>query len=414
MAPVGKVLYVVSRFPQISATFTAHEMAALREAGVEVEVASVWKSAEGTLPHPVEQTFLPGLIQLRLADLGLWLRAARAVLRRPQVLGLCLRLFGAHLNSIYAVAKALTTIPKGLALGEIARKQKFDQLHAHFLTAPAAAAMLASAVSGIPYSVTIHAFDIFATEPRLRNSAVRLKCERAALNVVISDFNRRFIHERWKGIRGRFEILYNGIDLNLFHNPTPAQYTAGTPLRILSNGRLVSKKGFEYLIRAVAQLITEGAAVELRIIGEGPLMEPLRRLCAELGVADHVHLLGKMTQTQVVAEYQQAHLFVLACAIAPDGDMDGMPTVLLEALAMAVPSISTQVSGVPEIIRDGETGLCVPPHEVQPLVSAIKSLRDDPQRARKMAQAGRALIEQSFDRACSAQRLLSLWQEIHP
>ncbi|CAG1010635.1 MAG: glycosyltransferase family 4 protein [Anaerolinea sp.] len=414
MSPVGKVLYVVSRFPQISATFTAHEMAALTEAGVQVAVASVWRPAQGTIPHPVEQSFLPGLIHLRLSDPGLWFRVGRAILRRPLVLWLCLRLFVAHLNSIYAVAKALTTIPKGLALGEIAHQQRFDQIHAHFLTAPAAAAMLASAVSGIPYSVTIHAFDIFATEPRLRNSAVRLKCERATLNVVISDFNRRFMQERWKGIRGRFEVLYNGIDLNLFRNPTPARYSPGMPLRILSNGRLVFKKGFEYLIRAVAQLIAEGASVELRIIGEGPLMEPLRGLCAELGITQHVHLLGKLSQTQVVAEYQQTHLFVLACAVAPDGDMDGMPTVLLESLAMCIPSISTKVSGVPEIIRDGETGLCIPPHDVEALVRAIQNLRDEPEKAHRMAQAGRALIEQSFDRTRSAQRLLNLWQEMHP
>ncbi len=409
---VNKVLYVVSKFPSVSATFTAYEMAAIQALGTDVHVASVWNSDDPDRPHDVEKPFLDKIFHLRLSNPAVWGRAIQQLAQKPALFGVLYQLFVGHLVSIYALLKLLAGIPKGLYLGYLIKQHGFDFIHAHFLTSPTTVALIASKVSGVPYSVTIHAIDIFGTDPKVVNGGVEVKCENAAANVVISDFNRRYILERWPGVEARFEIIYNGVDLSLYDNTVPKKTFDDTTYRILSNGRLIEKKGHDYLIRAFAKLLQDGLDAQLSIIGNGPLMDNLQALTKELGVTDRVHFLGRMSQAEVVENYRSCDLFALACAVAPNGDMDGLPTVLIESLALEVPSISTQVTGVPEIIIDNETGLCVPPHDVDAFHGALKQMIDNPADAERMAQAGRKLVVEKFDRYKNAETLLSLWNEL--
>ena len=157
----------------------------------------------------------------------------------------------------------------------------------------------------------------------------------------------------------------------------------------------------------------DGVPVTLSIIGNGPQEDDLRDLVRTLDLEDHVvHFLGTMTQKAVIDHYRTCDLFVLACAVASNGDMDGLPTVLIESLALEIPSVSTQVSGVPEIIIDGETGLCVPPHDVDALAGAIRYMIEHPDAAQQMAKQGRTLVESRFDRQKNADVLYDLWKDI--
>lgn len=406
---VHKILYVVSRFPSISATFTAYEMAAVQALGVDVHVASAWRSEAPDQPHEVEKPFLNKLHTINLKNPEVWLRAVQMLIQKPALFGVLYQLFVGHLVSVYALLKFLAAAPKGLYLGYYIQDKGFDLLHAHFLTTPTTVALIASKVSGVPYTVTIHAIDIFGTDPKVINGGVEVKCSNAATNVVISDFNRRYILEKWSRVQAQFEVIYNGVNLALFDPTVPKKQFDDGIYRILSNGRLIEKKGHNYLIEAFAKLLADGVPAHLSIVGDGPLMNELKALANRLNVADSVTFYGRMSQAEVLQTYRECDLFALACAIAPNGDMDGLPTVLIESLALEVPSVSTQVTGVPEIIVDGETGLCVPPHDVDAFYTALKYMVEHPQEAEQMAKRGRELVENQFDRDKNAEALLKMW-----
>ncbi|MEO8393962.1 MAG: glycosyltransferase family 4 protein [Chloroflexota bacterium] len=407
---IRKVLYVVSNFPSLSATFTAFEMASIQSLGAEVHAASLWSGEVSDQPHEVEQQFLDRLLLPRLSDPVVWLRAFQQLIYRPALFLLIFRLALAHCVSIYAFAKLLATLPKGLYLGWWARQNQVDQIHAHFLTTPALAALLASQSSGIPFTVTIHAFDIFALTPRLRNAAISLKCQRAQFNIAISLFNIEYIRLHWPETHGRFRVIHNGIDFTLFQGmATP--FADPEHIRIFSNGRLIPKKGHDDLIRAVGQLRARHYPVQLAIVGQGPEEERLKALVADLNLGEHVHFLGARSQTELVALYQESDIFALACVRSPDGDMDGLPTVLIEALALALPTVSTHVSGIPEIIRDGDTGRCVPPRDPTAFAEALVWMINHPQQAREMGLRGQSFVRAEFDSRRNAAKLFSLWEK---
>ncbi len=409
--PLKKVLYVVSRFPSLTTTFTAYEMSTIQQSGVDVHVATVWPSEDDNEPQTVERQFIDKTCELRLTNPALWLRSIQQIFLKPHILILIFRLLVGHFNSIYAPLKLLVSLPKGLYLGYWVKKHGFQHIHAHFLSSPATVALIASRISGVPYTVTIHAFDIFATSPYERNASIPLKCEKAAACIVISNFNLEYMRKTWPNIGGRFELIYNGIDADIFTN-NGKRATDPSEFHILSNGRLVQKKGHAYLLEAVAKLRKQDRNVKLQIIGGGPLEVELRELADRLGITEHVTFTGKMLQEEIIEQYRKSDMFVLACAISDDGDMDGLPVVLVEALAMEIPTVSTQVSGVPEIVQDRVTGLCVPPHDSHALADAMAYLMDHPDEATKMARAGREVVAKQFNRHESARMLLQLWQKL--
>lgn len=412
-----RVLYVVSRFPCISTTFTTNEMAAIAAEGVDVWVAPIWPPQAGHTPHAVEVPFLSKIVRTNLLALQTWLMIGMALLRHPLAVLTLLRLVPGHLQSIYQLLKLGAAIPPGLYLGRWCETHGVEHIHSHFLSTPTTVALIASAVSGVPFSFTAHAFDITSQHPQHVSGSKSYKCRRAMFGVTISHFNRRYMQANWRGIdRTRIEVLYNGIDTSLF---TPAGEAdqpargADAPVRILSVSRLAEKKGFEYLIRAVAQLRTAGREVRLDIYGDGPLHATLQALIDELGQNDGITLHGPIGQNELATRYQEADLFALASVPLEHGDMDGLPTVLIEALAAGLPAVSTQVSGIPEIIRHEETGLCVPPRDVDALAAALARLIDDPAAARAMGQRGREVVLAEFDRRNNAQRLLDMWRAAH-
>jgi len=413
-----RILYVLSRFPNVSTTFIANEMTALTELGADIHIAAIWRSLDGE-PHATERAFLNRLMRPNIRSLWLWITALAQIIRKPSLIGVILRLMIGHTVSMWALIKLLVNIPKGLMIGAWVRAHKIDHIHAHFLTAPATVALIASKVSGVPFTVTVHAFDLYDDSPRNRNGSVRYKLESAARVVCISAYNRRYLTRfspfpTQSGSGEKLHVVYNGISLDLF-SPPPIRRPIPRHAHIVSNGSLIAKKGHDVLIRAVAALHAAGYRVTLDIIGRGALEPALRALATELGLTDAVTFAGIMTQTQVVERYHAADVFALACIIAPDGDRDGIPTVLIEALAVELPTVSTTVSGVPEVIIDGETGRCVEPTPIA-IADAIRGLIDQPDQTRAMAQRGRAHVRARFDRDNNARRLYDVFESAqeHP
>lgn len=408
-----RVLYVVSRFPSLSTTFTTNEMAAVAARGVSVYIAPIWKTPANQPPHASEEALLSRVVRPTWRHPRTWRRVLKAA-TRPQAWGVIARLVPGHLTSAYLPLKLLSAIPRGLFWGQWCVDNHIDHIHAHFLTSPATVALIASAVSGVPYSYTAHAHDITARRPPITSGSVELKARRAALGVTISHYNRRYMLQRWPRLANtRLEVIYNGIDTGLFRPHTARAHDPQADKRVISVSRLVPIKGHEFLIRAVAQLRREGVGLRLDMYGEGPQRRALQKLIDELDAHAYIRLCGAIVQEALAEELRAADVFALASVLLPKGDCDGLPAVLAEALACGLPTVSTQVTGIPEIIQDGVTGLCVPPGDVSAMAEAIRWVLDHPAEAAAMARRGRQLVEEQFDRHKSAQKLLACWREIH-
>jgi glycosyltransferase involved in cell wall biosynthesis len=295
-------------------------------------------------------------------------------------------------------------VGKAIDVAEDAQARGIDHLHAHFATSSADVARGASRLSGIPYSVTAHAKDIYldAHDP----ARLRSRLRDGAFVVTVCDANREWI-ESVGGEGTRVARIYNGLDLEEF---SPRDRRPNGTFRILGVGRLVPKKGFDTLVRSCAALARRGIPFECRIAGDGEERDALHRLVAGEGMESHVRFLGPLPNERVREEMHAADVMALPCRIADDGNRDALPTVLLEALALELPFVSTPVTGIPEIAGNEEGGLLVPPDDPDALTEALVALHADPARRQALGRAGRQRAVALFDGRRSAADLLSLFR----
>lgn len=410
----ARVLYLVPRFPHLNTTFIANEKTEVAAMGIEVSIAPLWRPVDGQPVNRLEGPFADRVVECWLTDVRVWLGALLALLRAPRAGWAILRLVPGHLRSPLLPLKLGAASVKGLYLGRWCRRNRMEHIHAHFLTSPTTAALVASAASGIPFTFTAHAFDITSRDWRVVNGSVAYKCRRAAFGVTIAEANLRYMRERWRAARrNRIEIVYNGIDPTDWTPRLRRERPRARAARVLSVGSLVVMKGHEHLVRAVAEVRSRGYDVSLDVFGDGPLRASLEGLIATLGVEGSVRLRGLAPNEEIQECMHSADLFALACVRAPWGHADGLPTVLIEALAVELPTVSTELSGIPEVVIDGGTGRCVPPGSVSELADAIAWTVDNPDQAVELASAGRRLVLERFDRRKNAATLVSLWRDWH-
>jgi len=385
-----KVAYVVSLFPKISETFILREMQALQERGIEIVVVSL-KGRREPIAHAGAESFLERTVYVDDAGRALasFLRRAwRQPLAAMRLLG---RVIAAHATRPLQLAKAISLVAVSARVADEVRERRADRVHAHWATWPALVAWAVGRLEGIPYSITAHAHDIFLPNPMLRR-----KIEESEFAVTISDFNRRFLAERCGATAaGRIRVIHCGLPLEAYPRRRPAAAEGG-PL-LVSVGRLVDYKGFPVLLRAVALVRARSREVVCEIVGEGPLEGRLREEVGRLGLEDVVRLRGARTQDEVRDLLRAAAVCVLASERGRDGQMDGIPVVLMEAMALGAPVVSTRISGIPEIVEDGVTGLLAEPGSPESLAAAIERILGDANLAARLADAARLRIEEGFD-----------------
>ncbi len=390
----GPVLYVLKRFPRLSETFVLREILSLETLGERILIDSLL-AAEAGPRHPgldrlqAEVRYLPRHPHLRdspviRAHLGLAVRA-------PWLWGrLALR------------ARRSATWRRFLLAGLVAdraRRQRVRHIHAHFLTAAAEVARDASTLTRIPVSVTAHAKDIFQAD---NAPLVQTRAHGASALVTVSEYNAGYLR-RLMGNGPQIHCVPNGVEVAA----TGADRMDGP---VLCVARLVPKKGIDVLIEAAALLRSRIPSLHVEIIGGGPLEESLKLQAKVLGDTGRIRFLGPQASDQVEAAFRRCSMVVLACRVAEDGDRDGMPTVLTEALARGLPVVSTTVAGIDELVRDGETGLLVPPEDPAALADAIEVLRRDRELARRLGRAGRELVAERFDPKRSARLLQGVFE----
>jgi glycosyltransferase involved in cell wall biosynthesis len=377
-----RIAVLVKRFPRLSETFILNEFLELRRQGMRVDMYAIMDPNEHR-SHPEALALVPEVVYLQTGSIwGSFPSALRTIRRHP---------WGALRAAAWVLtrhsAAAVRNYVHAMVLIERLREGEPAHLHAHFLHSPAAISFIAQKISGQPYSLTGHAKDIYTTLPE----NVLMRCRQAEFVTTCTDANRRHLVEEIGLLPAQVRLCRHGVDVDRF-NADRCDPQSG---RILSIGRLVEKKGFDVLVRACGEVRRGGIDFELRIIGSGPLRDELLALAEDEGIADRVHLPGSMSQAELAEELAAAELFALTPMVMPDGDRDGIPNVVLEAMAAGVPVVASAVSGIPEVIEDGVNGRLVPPRSPSLLADALTELlRDAPQRARLAAAARRFVVEE--------------------
>jgi glycosyltransferase involved in cell wall biosynthesis len=349
------VLYVLKRFPRLSETFVLHELLRLQESGLQLGVDSL-RVPEDQPRHPELASFI----------------APVRVLERD------------------------TVEQQAMQVASRARIEGFTHLHAHFATGAADVAIAAGRLAGIPVTVTAHAKDIYHREyaPGLAD-----RLARASAVVTVTEYNAEHLRN-----------VLPTVPVHIVRNPIPTwpdrRRTIDGP--ILTVARLVPKKGMRTLLEALAVTSKRGG-VELEIVGDGPLRPQLEELAAELGISERVMFHGALAGPDVDAAYARASVFALPCRVDEDDDRDGLPTVLGEAMARGLPVISTDLVGIPELVHHEETGLLVPPDDVDALAAALVRLGEDVDLADSLARAGRDFAADLLDPKRSTDDLLRVF-----
>lgn len=383
------IAYLNSEYPSLSHTFIEREIRALRARGVDIRTFSV---------RPATKLGAAGAAHSAAAAETVVLQAGAATLFKDLVVGTLTRPLGV----IRALVESQRLSPPGLSyrlrhgayvvqgirLARLVRPVKIRHIHVHMANNGAAVAMLACVYDPrLSYSLSIHGSAEFF---HVDSWTLGPKVERAAFVRCISNFCRAQIMA-WSSPScwDRLHIVHCGVDPDAY-TPRPARKPGAGPLRILTVGRLHSIKGYEVLLRACARLAQAGLNFHLDMVGDGPLMAQLRALAASLGIAEHVTFSGGVDQDKVGAHYDRADVMVVSSF------MEGVPVVLMEAMAKRLAVISSRVGGVPELVRDGVDGTLVDPGSVESLAAALAPLARDPDSCARFGASARERILDDF------------------
>jgi colanic acid/amylovoran biosynthesis glycosyltransferase len=396
-----RVGYVLKRYPRISETFVASELIELERLGERLTVFAVSRPEE-PFTHRFVQELRADVVYLPHRPWREPVRVARA-LRRVVPSNARGWLSAARYSLWPPRRKGVRRLLQATVLRAEMDRAGIDHAHAHFATAAARLANLAWRMGGPSYSVTVHAKDIYHREVRLDH--LRDKLAPARFVATVSKANREHL-DSVLGLDGKLRVVPNSVNLRRLG---PPRARAGRDGPVLSVARLIEKKGLSDLIAASGILRLRGASPRLEIVGDGPLRPALAGAAARLGV--EVRFRGALPQEQVLELMERAAVFCLPCVVAADGDRDGLPTSVLEAMALGVPVVTTAVNGLAEAVLHERTGLIVPQGDPAALADAIERLRSDPLLAARLGAAGRRHVERNFSLEHSAALLRSMFPE---
>jgi glycosyltransferase involved in cell wall biosynthesis len=391
--------YLYSRYPVLSQTFCDMEMLELERRGFELVVGSIHPPLT-SIRHPhTRQLHAPVQYAPPPTIVRLWEQKARDEDRWPQ------QLIDAHQQKYGRTVKAATRARNASYFAELFQREGVTHFHVHFANRAAHTALFLKAISGIPFSLTAHGQDFMADLGN--DDLLREICDAAEFVAVETEYSRGLMQTRCPGAAEKIHRVYNGMDLTNFPDAT-SRIGGGAPVEILSVGRLVAFKGFEYLIEACEQLRQRSIQFHCEIIGDGPMREKLRHNIAELRLDGWVTLVGALPQDCVLEKLRGCDIFALASTTDDNGASDIFPTVILEAMASARPVVSTTLAGIPESVVDRETGLLVPAGESGLLADGLETLCRDGELRARYGAAGRARVEQHFQVARTVEPLIEL------
>ncbi|MCO5062848.1 MAG: glycosyltransferase family 4 protein [Rhizobiaceae bacterium] len=405
----GKLVIVLKGYPRLSETFIAQELRGLEQAGFELVIVALRRPTDKKR-HPVHDE-----IRAEVRYLPEYLHEEPARVMRALIAMVPTRGFWRALG-VFA-----RDLPRDISRNRVRR---FGQalvlahewpeggfwIHAHFAHTPASVARYAALMRGLPWTCSAHAKDIW-TSPDWELSE---KLSDARWTVTCTKTGFEHLRDLVGG-RSSVHLSYHGLDLDRFaHSAGRKQGRDGSSpskaVRIVSIGRAVEKKGFDTLLDALA-LLPDTLHWRLTHIGAGEKLPALKQQAERLGISEKIDWMGALAQEDVLARYRSSDIFALACRIAADGDRDGLPNVLVEAASQGLACVSTNVSGVPELLQDGENGFVVPPDDPEALASALARLAGDPKLRARFGKAAEQRVRAHFDYHSSIGQLKELFEQ---
>jgi glycosyltransferase involved in cell wall biosynthesis len=400
--------YIIGTYPLLTTTFIDREVETLRQMGMNIQLLSIRRppphvnltAKYGEMQQSIIYLLPVNRAQFILAHLYF------ALLHPLTYFTLLAFLFTQPHPNFKLRLKTLLHFAEGVYAAYLLRGRAWDHLHAHFVDRAATVALCVGRLLGASYSLTAHANDIYTQQVLIGEKIAGSK-----FTVTVSEFNKAYLLENYPELdRDKIYVLHPWVDMSGFQPPPVRSKQA--VLRILSVGRLVEKKGHQYLIEACHLLKLEGVNFECRIIGDGPLTHELQQDIERHNLQGWVELLGARPQSEVLRNLAWCDVFVLACVIAKDGDRDGMPVALAEAMAMAVPVISCRIVGIDELVRPA-AGVLVPPRDGAALAQALQTISALNESDRhKMGQCGREIVDTDFNLHKGIRQLMFLFQNI--
>lgn len=398
----------LSRFPTVTETFILREVTEMERQGQPVRLVPLIRENppvvhDAARPWVERALFTPWISPAILAA------NLAAFVRNPfRYLGTIVRLKLGTLKAPKTLIGTLGIFPKSVWLARRLTREGVRHIHVHYASHPATMALIVSRFAPITYSFTVHAFDIQGDR-----SLLDWKIRESRFVRSISQFNRRFLEGLYpKDASGKIEVIHVGIEPDVY--AANARRTPAVPGRILCVAGHRPYKGLPYLIEACRILRDDGVSFECNLVGHGPMHDELARMIADRDLGGRVRLIGPRPEEEVARMMSEASLFVLPSIVDKDGMMEGIPVALMEAMATGRAVVSTTTAGIPELVDDGVSGFLVPPQDPPALARAIRTLLDDPERAREMGRRGQDKVRAEFDLRQSAEQLLRLTDRENP
>jgi glycosyltransferase involved in cell wall biosynthesis len=394
-------MYLISRYPQTSETFIVREIDALDRSGLfELELWSLFPSADEPV-HEIQRRWMQRHHRPALAE-SVKAFGWAAFTRPVAIAKVLFAVLAGYRRSPSHAVRALITVLLACAIArELSRRPRLPHIHAHYATYPALAAWVCGRLVGSSYSFTAHAHDLYVDTSMLDE-----KVAEARFVVTISEFNRALL-SRHNPASTPIHIVHCGINTTAY-DFRPRAIPADGPVRALTVASLQEYKGHAVLLEALAMGGPGVDRIMLDCIGKGELRENLEQSATRLGISDRVNFLGSRSEVEVRAALDAADLFILPSIVARDGQMEGLPVALMEALACGVPTVSTSLSGIPEIVVDGVTGLLAKPADAASLNRVLQDVVQRGEQTVDFAKAGRDLVTTEFDQAQSTAVLTAL------
>ncbi|MGW0231414.1 glycosyltransferase family 4 protein [Actinopolymorpha singaporensis] len=414
----GRVILVVRSWPRLSQTFILNEVLAMERRGAELTIVSLAHSNEQRRQSQVDKVRAPILF---LDDVGFRARWSRIADHAHVLAAAPVRYVATLLHVLanpglsrgYATCSAVRCFGHAVVVAVLVlRLRRSDartpHLHAHFAHDPALVGMLTRRLTGVPFSFTAHARDLYQIPP------ASLVARAAAANAVVTccqvnaDYIARTVPAE---VRPPVQVIHHGVELDRF---SPTLRAPGRDLTLVSVGRLVEKKGFADLLRAWAALAAAGYRFRGEIYGDGPLRRELTELSTRLGLGELVSFHGERDRDEIARALARTDVFVLTPCVTEDGDRDGIPNVLVEAMACGIPVVTTATGGIPELVRSGENGLVAPPGDMAAITAHLAVLASDPALRRRLGESGRRTVESGYDVEAAALALEAVFDPRTP
>lgn len=415
-----KIGFIHNAFPVLSETFISKEMRGLQSLGVDLQIYSLFRPKADRLdvgyPDGDDVRYVLDPLRPRAIVGAHFYFIVTSPLRYMRTLIFALRsrtCRSSFLKTLFAFA-ARKEISKErrqdmllhfILAAPLARRMQRDQvtfINSHFVDAAAGFALLISKIIGLPFGVTAHAYDIFTPQYNLQQ-----KIEAARFMLTCTRYNKKSLLDMHPEIAGeKIHVFYHGIDTDRFERQARQSNAAA---EILAVGRLTPKKGFDVLLNACAILAAKGVKFSCRIIGDGEQKQELQRLAMRLHLTEIVDFVGAVASANIKPYYERADIFVLPCVIDKDGNRDGIPNVIAEAMAMELPVVSSNISGIPELVQNKETGFLLEQHDVAGVADAVERLINDPTKRLQMGKNGRKRVLSIFDSRVCLQNLYTFY-----